>query len=349
MKATIIKLTKGQFLKDIEPFKSSGIPNNCILHKEITGCGATSSELFTERNSIIIVPHVPVIKAKQRAHNDKYGAEAQILGIYKGVDDIQIENYLNSKAIYKKLITTPEGFKKILRVFTNDIESLLKEYFLLFDECERIITDVSYRGAITAPIEWFIKFENKALVSATPLDFSHPVLASMNHYKILPEYDYRKQIKVIGTNNIIESLERQLPEEPEKPVFLFINSTNCIIDIVNTLNLKDRSYVYCGDKSVAKLTANKFRRASSELDLSNLSKYNFLTSRYFSALDIELDYQPDVVLVTDVHTAEHSILDVHTEIIQIAGRFRRGINGITLSQTSILNLNQKLLKNPSIT
>lgn len=51
----MITLHKGQYLSDV----MSEIPSNCILSKRIPGCGATTLELETQRNSIIVVPNVP--------------------------------------------------------------------------------------------------------------------------------------------------------------------------------------------------------------------------------------------------------------------------------------------------
>jgi len=335
-----IELHKGQYLNDVEPFKSHGIPTNSVVHKVIPGCGATTLEIkYTNRNSIIIVPNVPVIEDKVKEHNKLHNKEQHILGVHKGIDVGHIEDYLNSEATYKKILTTPEGFiSKVLLAFDNDFERMTSDYFLLFDECERIVTDVSYRGKIAAPIDWFFKFSNKAMVSATTLPFTHQGFASFNHYVVEPKYDYSKAINVINTNNVIESLEKYINEKTTGPLFVFLNSTDAIYEVANTLDIKSQSHAYCADKSVAKLVSKKYRTGYSTLDLKEVAQYNFLTSRYFSALDIRLDYKPDVVLITDVHTAPHSILDPHTEIIQIAGRFRNGINSLT----HITNFNQSM-------
>jgi hypothetical protein len=75
--------------------------------------------------------------------------------VHKGIDVNDIKAYLLRDEIeYKKILTTPEGFiKKVLKAFKDDMATLLNTYFLLYDECERIITDVSYRGAIAAPLD----------------------------------------------------------------------------------------------------------------------------------------------------------------------------------------------------
>jgi hypothetical protein len=338
---TTIKIDEGAFLNEVEPFASQGIPTDCILHKVIPGCGATSLEIkYTQRNSIIIVPNVPVIEEKVAEHNKKHPADQRILGVYREIGLEAIEDYINSEVTYKKIITTPEGFmKKVLLAFENDLERLKSEYFLLIDECERVVTDISYRGSIAAPISWFFKFEQKAMVSATTVPFSHSGFSKFHHIIVEPTYDFCKNIDLICTNNVIESLQRHLAKvTDDKPVFIFVNSIETIAAIINILQIKDDSHVYCADKSVAKLVVKKIRTGYSKLDVKHLAKYNFLTSRYFSAFDLILDYQPDVVLVTDVFTSPHSILDPQTEVIQISGRFRKGLNSIT----QITNFNAEI-------
>jgi len=70
--------------------------------------------------------------------------------------------------------------------FDNENE-MLENYFLLFDECERIVTDISYRGKIAAPLETFFRFKNKAVVSVTTLEFSDERFKNFDHYIIQPD------------------------------------------------------------------------------------------------------------------------------------------------------------------
>ena len=99
--------------------------------------------------------------------------------------------------------------------------------------------------------------------------------------------------------------------------------------MVDTLNIAEQSRAYCAKDSVVKLMTNKYMNASSDFVTKDMKPYSLFTSRYFSALDIKLDYQPDVIMISDIAFAPHSILDPHTEVIQIAGRFRNGVNSLT--------------------
>lgn len=60
----LIKIDSGQYLSDI----LSLIPNNVILNKTLTGCGATTLEINAAEDSIIIEPNVPVIIGKKQQH-----------------------------------------------------------------------------------------------------------------------------------------------------------------------------------------------------------------------------------------------------------------------------------------
>jgi len=325
-----IQLPANTYISEIEPFKSTGIPTMCIIHKSVTGCGITTFEIrFAKHHSIIILPNVPVIKGKVKEHNRDYPGQ-EILGVHKGIDVNDIKAYLLTDVKYKKILTTPEGFiSKVLKAFEKQPDTLINDYFLLYDECERIITDISYRGKIAAPLDIFFKFKNKALVSATTLPFSDQRFEEFTHYTIKPTYDCSKPLTVVNTNNVISSLKQQLDKLNSEHVCIFLNSTKGIYAVSDNLGLHSKSKAYCSQESVVSLMEDGYKHASSEFDAKDMALYNFFTSRYFSAVDIKLDYKPDVVLVTDIFFADHSILDPHTEVIQIAGRFRNGINSLT--------------------
>lgn len=308
-----------EFFGQLEPFKTHGLPTDCIIFKKLPGFGATFWEIYYRgRNSIIFEPHVPVIVGKQ-AKNPK------VLGVHKKITKAQIKEYLDSDIFPKKIITTPEGYiNKVKPVIEKHKKfDLFKDFFALFDECDRLVTDVNYRGRIIAPMNDLFKFEKKALVSATAIEPSDPRF-EMHGFKIvkmIPDYDYKKDLKLIATNNIVATLRNQLTTCSKNPVFIFINSTLTIHSIIKLLGIEDDSKVFCAEESVGLLAKLGFTNTSTEL--GDYSKFNYLTSRFFSAVDIDLPYKPDVIMVTDVGLASHSILDPMTEVIQISGRIRK--------------------------
>ena len=315
----MIKLTKGQYLSDI----MNEIPSDCILSKRIPGCGATTLELNTDRNSIIIVPNVPVILSKC----SKY---PNLLGVYEGVKLNRVGEYSGSSAICKNM-TTPESFCKVKSACEKLGINIYADFFLLMDECHQLITDVDYRIDIVMPMNDFFMFKLKALVSATPIGFSDPRFGE-NHFdtiEVEADYDYRQDITVTHTYNIAKAVGEYL-ETHNGTVCFFVNSVVTIYSLMKHFNLLEDSSVYCAPKSRSKLKNEYiFHNAYSEWSSDTMKKYNFFTGRFFTAFDLELDYKPDLVMITDPHRAEYTLLDIDTDCIQICGRFRNGVNSVT--------------------
>lgn len=311
---------KIQYLTEVLP----EIPTNNILYKKLTGLGATYGELKADRDSIILEPNVPVIKGKCK---DPKHAQDNLMGVYENVTVDSIVKYLqDSKEKNIKILSTPESFSKIKAAFEEIDRDIYSTCYLLFDECHKIVKDVDYRENITLPFDDFFMFENKGLVSATPLDFTDPRFFKQKFQimEILPNFEYAKSLNLYHTNNVLQELKKRIGNI-EKPIFLFINSTETIYSIMDKLDILEQSTVFCAYNSVKSLKDKKFNQAYSDWDIYKMNKYNFLTSRFFNALDIELDFLPEVFIVTDVTMAVQSIIDPFTDTIQVIGRFRNGI------------------------
>lgn len=323
---------KTQYLTEVLP----EIPTNTILYKKLTGLGATYGELKADRDSIILEPNVPVIKGKCK---DPKHAKDNLMGVYENVTVDSIVKYLQAcKEKHIKLLSTPESFSKIKAAFEEIDRDIYSTCYLLFDECHKIVKDVDYRENITLPFDDFFMFENKGLVSATPLDFTDPRFFQQKFQimEIQPKFEYAQPLNLYHTNNVLQELKKRIGNT-EKPIFLFINSTETIYSIMDKLDILEQSTVFCAYNSVKNLKDKKFSQVYSDWDATKMNKYNFLTSRFFNALDIELDFQPEVFIVTDVTMATQSIIDPFTDTIQIIGRFRNGI----LSASHITNTDYK--------
>ena len=323
----MITLAKGQYLSDV----MNEIPSNCILSKRIPGCGATTLELDTNRSSIIVVPNVPVIVSKCNKYDN-------LLGVYEGVNQSQIIEYLRENRI-RKIMTTPESFSKVKSACEKCNINIYSDFFLLEDECHQLIKDVDYRIDIVMPMNDFFLFNRKALVSATPIGFSDPRFEE-NRFEIIEitaDYDYRQDITVTHTYNIAKAVGEYL-ESYNETVCFFVNSVVEIYSLIQHFNLD--AAVYCAPKSRNKLKSEYgFTNAYTEWSAETMKKYNFFTGRFYTAFDLELPYQPDLVMITDPYNAEQSMLDIDTDCIQICGRFRNGIN----SATHIYRVNPEII------
>mgnify|MGYP000760990314 FL=1 len=328
MNTQIIQINKNengkiQYLTEVLPM----IPANTILYKTLTGLGATYGELKADRNSIIIEPNVPVIVGKC---NDPKHKGDNLFGVYEGVYTEDVIKYLEKSADKKtKILTTPESFHKVKDAFELMDMDIYSTCFLLFDECHKIVKDADYRSDITLPFNDFFLFNEKALVSATPISFSDPRFESQKFQtiKIEPTFEYKLPIKLIHTNNVLEQLKRELGKL-DTTICFFINSTDMIYSFIKQLDIENESTVFCAKKSVEKLKSKKFKQAFEQWSKSQMKKYNFFTSRFYNALDIELEIKPTVIMISEVYFSEYSMIDPHTDAIQAIGRFRNGVNSV---------------------
>lgn len=330
MERKAVNISKGQHLSDVYPT----IEPNTILCKKLTGLGATYSEITAKRNSIIVVPNLPAITGKCAIHKSD-----NLFGVKQGITTDDVVKYLEdtlTKKKFIKLIVTPESFYKVKNAFTEVDMNMYVNCFLLLDECHKLIKDRDYRADIVLPIEDFFKFDNKALVSATPIIPSDPRFeeSGFSLMEIVPDFDFVQDIQFIHTNNMLETFRKVLPlieeqQNPKRSICFFVNSTNMIFQLITKLGIAERCSVFCSDKSVVKLKGLGFKKAYTDWSDKNKAQFMFFTCRFYNALDIEMEEKPDVVFVSEPYFAEYTIVDPCTDVVQALGRFRNGISSAT--------------------
>lgn len=327
----MVTLKEGQHLQDV----MHEIPTNCILSKRIPGCGATTLELNTIHNSIIIVPNVPVINSKCQKDENNI-----ILGVYETVTVDDIVEYLHEHNIYK-IMTTPESFPKVKKASELCGLNIYTDFFLLDDECHQLVKDVDYRADIVLPMDDFFLFERKALVSATPIGFSDPRFKDFKTIEVCADYDYQQKIQVIHTYSIVKTVREYKENHKDNKVCIFFNSVDGIYSLMNQLNMLNNATVYCAPKSRFKLKSEHgFTNAYDVWSADTMKQYNFFTGRFYTAFDLELEQEkPDLLMITDPFISPYTMLDVDTDCIQICGRFRNGIS----SATHIYRTNEEII------
>ena len=229
-----------------------------------------------------------------------------------------------------KILTTPESFYKVQKAFEQvGIDIRTDGYFLLFDECQKIVKDCGYRKNISLPMDFFFECQDKAMVSATPpSEFADSRFENFDILIIHPDFNYKKKITVCTTNNVLERTRQLLLQLDERPVFFFVNSTDIILAMMEQLGLRDQSAVFCSADSVDKLKSQKFSNAHENWEQKYMAKYNWMTSRFYNAMDIELNENPNVVMITDCYIADYTMIDPYMDAVQIIGRFRNGTSNI---------------------
>lgn len=298
------------------------IPSNSIIYKTITGLGATYSEVVADRNSIVMLPHVSIIKSKYADHTEK---GHNVFAVHGEVKRAQVLEYIKATEGNKKLLTTPDGLDKIMWALEQVGNPEYKDYFLLIDECHKQINDASYREDMVRRMEDFFSFELKAMVSATPIEPTDPRFKEQGfeYLKAEPDYDYRKQLHLVHSNSVTDSFDNIINEHNHDKYFIFFNSINGIQSIVDSLCLDSETALFCS-KENAFTYKDKFTNTYSEFELDNTVRYNFFTSSFYHGLDIILEQDPLVIIITDYGFARHSLVDPQTDVIQILGRVRKG-------------------------
>lgn len=149
LRAIPVRIAKKEYLTDaLKRHGFVALPSNAIINKRLPGLGATYCELTAPRHSIIIEPNVPVIVGKALKHSEAFG-------VYSGVTAKQILAYLKSDVPYKKILTTPESFGRVKEAAAKVNVCLYSDYFMLIDECEKLVQDIHYRDSIALPIDDF--------------------------------------------------------------------------------------------------------------------------------------------------------------------------------------------------
>lgn len=306
------------------------IPSNSIIDKVRPGIGGTTAELDSPRHSIIIEPYVTVMEVKRKA----YGKALCL--VMDGESNDNIKEYLHDSSIYyKKIMTTPEGFQRLIRTLQSFDSHYRSNFFLLYDEADKLIEECLFRTALINPLDEFFSFKNKAFISATPIIPTDDRF-DLNGFSIIrfqPEWDYRKDIKIITTNNIRTTLRNVITlYNDEKPVFIFTNCKQTITYMSRLEGVADHYKVFCAEKlNTDFFIQERVANVEHSVETQNYAKYNFFTSRFFSSVDMLYNgnEKPHIIMVTNIPTITHSLINPFTQAIQIQGRCRKGISSIT--------------------
>ncbi|WP_439474804.1 hypothetical protein [Algoriphagus formosus] len=302
-----------------------------IINKTKTGVGATSLELETNRNSIIVEP-LKVTASSKSLKSTKYLYVGSQTESHERISDSEIREYLNDPTIiYKKLICVTDSLPRVIALIGDEN---LEKYFLLLDESDSLQTDSGFRKNMLKALKIFKDFkpENRALISATPIKMHDPYFEKVE--KTVFEFEERQNydIQIIDSDNyggtVIDEIIRVFKGSEDEKVVVAYNSVlkiKCLADcLVENGIPKSEISVLCGKKSQSKVKGynNCFKNGDLE------TRITFKTSAYFTGFDIEEQYHLLVVVDNREHKNSPSI----NRLIQIAGRARKGLKSFTIVQ-----------------
>ena len=298
-----------------------------ILKKNRTGIGATTLELRSNRNSIIVVPTKAL--ALDKVENSKIQGTEKYAYLYVGgklINDNKkfqsIHQYLNDHEIpVKKFVVVADSLPKLDTALGA---SMFTDYFLMVDEIDSYQYDSSYRPALEDVLDYYFLFPSKkrCLVSATVGGFSNKNIAEEPILHIGFNNDVTRKIDLIHTNNVIQAtvdkIKNLLISNPEEKILVAFNAiTKGILKIIDQLDpkLQGKCSVMCSPKSSAYI---KGYEPEKELENKLPNQINFMTCTYFVGIDITERFHLISVCSTNL---KHSLLS-EDRFIQILGRCR---------------------------
>lgn len=339
------------------------LPQNCIFNKVVTGCGGTTIALFNKYNQIIAVPTTELITNKTGL------TEAGVANI-TSPDGIKTQSVFglfgefktNVRHEFRDYLSRP-GTKKILCTY-NKVKYLQdfiepQYYQILIDEYHQLLKAVSYRSpAIIGVLENFRKFKSFCFLSATPIspDFTPSVLDGIEQIDAVWENTDTLIVKLEQTNNpyvkaanIINSYKRDgfitIDGKKSYEAFFFINSVTDIAAILKHCNLSnDEVKIVCANDEPNRAKLSGYTISNSR-DANK--KFTFITSKSFEGADYFSD--TGLCFVVSNSRNKNTLLDISTDIYQIAGRIRTETNPFRNTLVHIFNTTGKRKLNLDIT
>ncbi|HMM04265.1 DEAD/DEAH box helicase family protein [Dysgonomonas sp.] len=294
------------------------IPTNAFIHKGRTGIGGTHLELKANRNSIATVPTKGIITDKINSKDENGNLEyPNLFPVMGGVTPNDIKEYLSSNIPYKKLITTPDSFYKIIEASKGNLHELYRDYFLLFDEAHSIITE-SYRESMIKAFELQFNFKSRTFISATPFYFSDPRMKELKYYRITFDEPLGK-INIIHAKSVKRCVNEFLTNTNQfnSNLHIFLNSVTEIAEAIERAEIKDCN-IHCSDKEDNLEKIGKFFKP--QPIKGQYKKINFYTTSHFEGWNLE-DINPTIILVTDANKY-HTKVGISNKGVQAVGRQR---------------------------
>lgn len=305
-----------------------------ILNKSDTGCGATSVAIENSENTVICCPTKQLIINKVSQYPMER-CKNELLGVIEGVSRKNIENYILKCKRTKqpiKIMVTYDSFQKVKDAIGEDIN----QYNIIIDEYQELLDIITYRGkAILNFLSIVSKLPKVTYVSATPIPFAYrpEELLGLKEYEInwgkegrikpIRRYSYRPYASIV---RIIKRHKNGNPlvinNHKVEEYYFFINSVTAIKNIIENAGLSnDEVKVICGD-------SHTNRRTLGNISISNVSDENkpftFCTKTVFCGADF--NSESGLTIIVSEGKNKNTMLDIATDIQQIAGRIRNPNN-----------------------
>lgn len=314
-----------------------------LIKKNRTGIGATTLELNSPRNSIIVVPtralaYGKAASSKIEGEVDKYRV-LYVGGDITGFAVPEISDYLMDSSIrYKKFIVVADSLPRLLRIIGKEH---YKDYFLMIDEIDSYQYDCSYRPNMENVMDYYFQFpiSHRCLVSATIGEFSNKDITEEPIINVQFDNSQSRNINLVHTDKAEIRLKKLIEEiattNPDDKILIAYNSVKGCATIINSLNdnLKSECAILCSSKN------EEITEYYSDIVEDRLPKrITFMTCTYFVGVDIIERFH----LITAINVLKPYTILSTDKLQQIAGRCRHpeGLLSETIIYTTKNNNNE---------
>ncbi len=315
MKTTTIE-KQHKYLGEVPEFKENGLPHGYLIDKGKVGCGGTSLALEDDRDTIVCVPFVSLVKNKIHKYNSD---TVRVLGVYQGVTKDDIKDYISSTDGVKKIICTYDSLAKVADVTGYD-------YYLLIDELHLLFIQYVFRDkAVKSVLNLYKNFKEWSFLTATPIepDLMLEELKDIPTYKIDWESKSEIGVTTVKCKQVGATVRNLINDYLEGRMFgnahIFVNSVDFIATIIKACNLTNENTRIIFSKNNKKYT-NTCEGIKNGDTTDEVKKINLYTSTCFEGCDL-FDTEGRIYVVSDSSKAQ-TLADISTSIRQIAGRIR---------------------------
>ncbi|MBK8244226.1 MAG: hypothetical protein IPK88_12435 [Saprospiraceae bacterium] len=310
-----------------------------LIDKRATGIGATTCELTSPRNSIIVVPTRALAYSKAQSQQDSFYLGSPYGDIKSKINDEEIRNYLSSDIEFKKLLVVADSLPRLIKVIGDDV---YKDFFIMIDEIDSFQSEVGYRPKMELSIEYFFRFKEGCLVSATLIDFSDPKVNALPRITIDYMDKVKKELNIFyGSRQAVKTVSELIKDyyfkrqywsacktDSNAKLLVAYNSVESIMEVIALLpiELRIKCKVLCSEKSKEKTILNNSEYYSELTNNLLPGQINFITSAYFVGVDINELFCP--LLIND-SKIPHSFLSLE-KIKQIQGRCRLDLKSVNV-------------------
>ena len=297
------------------------LPENCLFNKGSVGGGGTTIALTEARNTIVTVPYVEMIKNKevQVAENTNGIYPYGVLGVYNGVDEYDIMDFIDDTEGFVKILVTYDSLPKVMSVINPS------EYHLLIDESHLLMQQYIFRNeAVLNVLEAYKQFQSFTFMTATPIKQEYKLSELLGLPEVECVWEEENTVKFIPTKcKSIKGTSRRIVRNHLKGLFapegsnlhIFVNSVTFIKELIEACQLDEtNTRVIYGKSNKTKL---KIKNGSTTDPVKSINLY---TSTVFEGADL-YDENGVVIVISDT-SKKTTLLDISTQLEQIAGRIR---------------------------